>query len=92
MPYSTGLVTTHDADQTWQPLDSPCENAPVDDLTVASEQRRPIGFDRGTVLASADRSHTWKPVMDISTTNPPDASGWRILFIDRQHGWTSLGN
>jgi len=86
------LVISSDGGQTWgKPVD--LESAGyVDDLAVATAQRGFIGIGRGTLSVTENSGMTWKPALGTSTANLTDTSGWRIMFIDPQHGWVAIGN
>jgi photosystem II stability/assembly factor-like uncharacterized protein len=86
------LVISTDGGKTWDQKVDLGGGGYVNDLATANKQDGFIGLGRGALLASTNGGLTWLPAMDISIANPPDASGWRIFFIDPDHGWASISN
>ena len=63
----------------------------LDDLAAITSDTGFLGVGRGTLMATQDGGQSWSPAIPISKANPTDTSGWRIVFVDTQNGWASLG-
>lgn len=63
----------------------------LDDLAATTPDTGFIGEGRGTLMTTQDGAQSWSPAILLSKANPADTSGWRIVFVDTQNGWASLG-
>jgi len=63
----------------------------LDDLAATTPDNGFMGMGRGSLLTTQDGGQSWTPAIPISKANPTDTSGWRIVFVDSQNGWASLG-
>lgn len=83
---------SNDGGLTWsRPQDAPSAGY-LDDLVVLSQQVGFIGLGRSTLFITVESGQTWTPAIPLEQANPNDSSGWRIVFLNEQHGWAALGS